>query len=451
MAETTIPKQHYVTIQYRQNVTSEEGKLGFASPYTKDAAFAKRKNTQDRWAYGSTQVTIDPDTNDITVSGSGNKGGLGHGEVDSSTLFMTNCYPLIIDNELVEGFKIAESVRRYGWGGGGNVVWRISDPRGFELEISSDNFARVIDCTTMINGVIQGKCLWGRNGSANILLPEASDVYQAAKVLTDKIDKNVSLLDVSPGDTVEILNKGVDAEDAVSEYLGKYFFIQAQQGEDDNSSRYSSYSNNGKFSLAGKQVERYLFKSKNDGKYFAVSKPKVIDIVTKLETPRNKMEIANEVNDWISQPKNSIGSLNYDYVTCVSPTKVKLEDVTATLEPVTVNLTEWPMVDNYSVQTIVAKKGDKFYISGNKGNRWNGPVVSTIVDIDATQIDKAKLNIGYTMSKDPHYRSFYGASAQYVRTRNESDSFTFDELETFNIVVKTPNGLKATVCYIGGY
>ena len=449
MAETTIPKQHYVTIQYRSNVKSEEGKLGFASPYTKDAAFAKRKNTQDRWAYGSTRVTIDPETNDITVLGSGSKGGYGHGEVDASTLFMTNCYPIIIDNELTEGFRIAESVRRHGWGGGGNVLWRISDPRGFELEVSSDNFARIVDCTTMVNGVIQGKCLWGRNGSTNVLLPEASDVYQAAKVLTEKIDKNVSLLDVTPGDTVEILNKGVGEEDAVCEYLGKYYFVTAEQGEDESSNRYSRYSTNGKFSLAGKQVDRYLFKSKDDGKYFVLSKPKVIDIVNKLESPRDKMVIAQEVNDWIGEANNSINGIYY--VTCVSPTKLKLADVTAELVPTVMKLTEWPKIDSYSVQTIVAKKGDNFYISGSTGYNYNTPAKHTIIDIDATEIAKAKLNIGYTMSQDPGYRSYYGGSAPYIRTRNETQIFKFDELETFNIVLKTPNGLTSTVRYIGNY
>lgn len=106
-----------MTIQYRKDTTTESGHLGFASPYTKDAAFKKRKETQDRWAYGyGTTVNID-ENDDITVTGGGRQGGYGHMEVDASTLFMTNCYPLIIDNNLIEGFQIAKSVRRSGsWG-----------------------------------------------------------------------------------------------------------------------------------------------------------------------------------------------------------------------------------------------------------------------------------------------------------------------------------------------
>lgn len=117
MAATTIPKKMYVTVQYRGDTNNEDGLLGFASPYTKDAPFQKRKSSQDSWAYGyGVEVQIDGEDN-ISVSGKGRRGGYGSGEEwDAAMLFMTNCYPRIIDNAPVDGFQIAKSVRRYGWG-----------------------------------------------------------------------------------------------------------------------------------------------------------------------------------------------------------------------------------------------------------------------------------------------------------------------------------------------
>jgi hypothetical protein len=161
MADAIIPNKLYVTIQYRKDANNEDGHLGFASPYTKDSAFEKRKASQNSWAYGyGAEVAIDDEDNcTITKDSNHGRGGYGSGQNwDASMLFITGCYPRVISNELIEGFQIAKSVRRWGWGGSGNVKWRITDPRGFDLEISSENFANVLACTTMVNGVIQGKC-----------------------------------------------------------------------------------------------------------------------------------------------------------------------------------------------------------------------------------------------------------------------------------------------------
>ena len=183
---TTIPQQLYVTVQYRGDTNNESGLLGFASPYTRDAAFEKRKHTQDNWAYGhGITVTIDAEDN-VSVTGEGSSG-YGRANWDAGALFIANCFPRIIPNEPQEGFELAKSVRRYGWGGSGNVVWRITDPRGFDLEITSENFASILNCAVVDHGVIQGKCVWGREGSRNVLLPENSEPYQAAMKQTEKV------------------------------------------------------------------------------------------------------------------------------------------------------------------------------------------------------------------------------------------------------------------------
>lgn len=175
-----IPDKYYVGVRAREKGTKEIP-LGFATPNTGDAAFLKRKNTVDNW----------------TGSAKG-------------TRFET------FDNVLVEGFRISQSVRRYGWNGGGNVLWRIEDPRGFELEISSANFASIVDCATIDKGVISGKCVWGREGAINILLPEASEPYQEAVRFTNLSKKGVVAKELVVGQFVRL------KDDTVAMYCGAH-------------------------------------------------------------------------------------------------------------------------------------------------------------------------------------------------------------------------------------
>ena len=87
-------------------------------------------------------------------------------------------------NELLSGYKIAQHIHRGYYWGGGNVVWRIVDPRGFEFEIESSNMSKILECTSIINGEIQGKCIIGRsNKGINILLPEKfGTIYQSREI-----------------------------------------------------------------------------------------------------------------------------------------------------------------------------------------------------------------------------------------------------------------------------
>jgi len=180
-----LPEKYYVGI--RPQAKGEDTlPLGFATPFGTDSAFEKRKNTVDGWT--------------------GKKG-----------TFVT------LENTLMAGFRISQSVRRYGWNGGGNVVWRIEDPRGFELEISSGNFASIVDCTTLTNGVIEGKCIWGREGAINVLIPEASTPYQEAVNFTDLSKLSVSSKDLKPGQFVRM------KDDRVAMYCGEYFGLNVER------------------------------------------------------------------------------------------------------------------------------------------------------------------------------------------------------------------------------
>ena len=353
---TVIPKQHYVTIQYRKDSSTESGLLGFASPYTKDAAFQKRKNTQDNWAYhGCAKVNINPDDDSISLEQT-ETDTTRWNYFDVGALFITKCYPMIMDNVPTPGFEVAKSVKRCGWNGG-NVVWRIADPRGFELEISSANFARVLDCTTIINGVIQGECVWGRDGANNILLPVASDVYQEAVRQTVKTNIKISLKDVQIGDTVELLTKD-NTDDDKFVYFGKNYVLC--RDTDYNRGGYNS--RRYKFTA---QVERYILKSVKTGEYLAMTTPKLTAIVNKVATPMDRLDAAKQITaDLIAGTK--IDTIYHPIL--VTPTKTAKIDVK--LIPFTDPIgSEWPTRDKYYSQAIVCKIGDEYWVAQNSDNR----------------------------------------------------------------------------------
>jgi hypothetical protein len=351
---TKIFDQLYVTIQYRKDANNESGLLGFASPYTKDAAFKKRKETQDKWAYGGgINVIIDAEDG-ITVE----PGPRVNPGWDASALFIANCYPRIVKNEPTEGFQLAKSVRRYGWSGSGNVVWRISDPRGFDLEISSENFASIINCCDLEKGTIKGRCVWGRAGANNVLLPEASEPYQQASTLTKKSQVKISTRDLQPGDMVEILSPNTAEGVEKCQYLGKYWFITFENDHNDRS-HYTTRFNH-------KQVERFLFKNLKGDHYNAIATPRISAVVERADTPISKLDVANQINQQLAAGEYVV--YNMYSAMLVSPVKVNLDDVKTRLEPVNFSYQEgqaWPTLgkDRYHSRTFVVRYQDQLYIT----------------------------------------------------------------------------------------
>ena len=435
---TKIFEKLYVTVQYRGDANNESGLLGFASPYTKDSAFEKRKATQDKWAYGyGATVTIDNDEN-ITVEGGGKRGGYGSNETwDASMLFIANCYPRIVNNEPVEGFQLAKSVRRYGWSGSGNVVWRISDPRGFDLEISSENFAAILNCCNMEKGVIVGKCVWGRDGAHNVLLPEASEPFQAAKTFTDKSKIKISLKDVQVGDTVELLNPNIDAK--VCQFLGKYWFMTSDQITDSNDEYTGGRAYN------AQQVERYLFKNPKDNKYFLLTTPKVVDITQRIDQPLDKNTIAHEINTGLSTKDDGFRGV-YGLI-LVSPTKIDLSKVISQLEPVDFHYREgdaWPRVGNYHSRSYVVKYQGDTYITYKEVTQRNHKDINwQKLKLVPVTYDDGKPHIT-PQRKKVHYGGIWGSYRSHHYETVKLDTFDYDALQYFQLKILY-NGFCGTV------
>jgi hypothetical protein len=138
-------------------------------------------------------------------------------------------YELVdINNDPVEGFKLIGNIHRT-YFGGGNVVWRIEDPRGFQLEIQSGNLDAIISSSVIENGTIRGACVYARDGSVNALVPCDSPEYIASIEETQRLNQKASKSDFVAGCIVE-LKTGKKYV-----YLGKFNMIgkYSWQGERD--------------------------------------------------------------------------------------------------------------------------------------------------------------------------------------------------------------------------
>lgn len=165
-----IPK-FYTTIGYSNAWDINDGLLGFMTPYGTDAAFQKRKDTADYWA--SRKICYIRNTE-------------GNIQLDANRNYITepDIPSRIIDNIPQAGFRICDMRRRSTTS---NVVWRVAEPNGFEVEISSQNLNSIIqEMGIMANGVIPGNCIWGRLGNNNVLIPDMTEDYMIMEALYRK-------------------------------------------------------------------------------------------------------------------------------------------------------------------------------------------------------------------------------------------------------------------------
>lgn len=156
--------------------TGEATPLAFLTPNGDDKAALKRKGTVDAWR----SKTIPP-------------------RVLKST-------PLI-------GYKIDSIAYRYSSFGGGMDKWRITDPRGFQLEVTSDNILYLMSCANINNLEIDETCVWVRKGTSSLaLLPVSSQLYRDLVAETAKKaeeakspkpkEKSITFGSLKPGDKI---------------------------------------------------------------------------------------------------------------------------------------------------------------------------------------------------------------------------------------------------------
>jgi len=183
-----IPESHYIRL-----VTNRKGgqidnlPLGFMTPDGTDKAALSRKDTVDNWAAANSRRT---------------------GDTPPS---------MVLLNTVVSGFRFLDTIGRYD----GGVKWRIEDPRGFELEISSGNLMYIIEHTVIDGGVLLNPCIWSRDGAENFLLPMGSPLYEDAVANTDRLAKKVDKSDLKIGMNV-VLKNGLTGR-----YMGNPFLVES--------------------------------------------------------------------------------------------------------------------------------------------------------------------------------------------------------------------------------
>lgn len=108
----------------------------------------------------------------------------------------------VADNTPTTGFYVGSSVSRWSTS---NKLFRVKDPRGFTVEIPTDNLATLLHHTTVVKGVVQEECVWGREGNNHILLPVNSEPYLITLDQMDTLqNKLISVKDLKVGDWVKM-------------------------------------------------------------------------------------------------------------------------------------------------------------------------------------------------------------------------------------------------------
>lgn len=151
----------------KKNPTSGDEGLAYMTHYEENPAFEKRKSTGVSWSRTTEGVTI--------------------------------------ENSPAEGFYIGSSVSRWSTS---NKLFRVKDPRGFVVEVPTDNIATLLHLCTVVSGVVQEECVWGREGNNHILLPVNSEPYTTSLEQMDTLkNKLIPIKDLKIGDVVKLFGE----------------------------------------------------------------------------------------------------------------------------------------------------------------------------------------------------------------------------------------------------
>lgn len=169
-----IPAQVYVTAKkqpiYDYEKRDAHGRsllvgygppLGFLQPWSSKKPDDPKHATQRDWAYNNyiNDFACRENNGHLWISGWrwDHNGQGGKTIVDEEA----DPQPMVYDNLPLSGFKIQRSVSRYS---SSNKLWRVLDPRGFELEISTGCMDELIQSATIFKGgLIDAKCVWAGN------------------------------------------------------------------------------------------------------------------------------------------------------------------------------------------------------------------------------------------------------------------------------------------------
>lgn len=216
----------------------------------------------------------------------------------------------VIDNIAIKGFYIGSSVARWSTS---NKLFRVKDPRGFTVEVPTDNIATLLHHCTVVNGIVQEECVWGREGNNHILLPVNSEPYLITLDQMDMLDnKIIRVKDLKAGDWVKFFE-----DDREFYYFGKVKVTWSVTPYNYNSLGYWSYQRTKVFGETvlvkdDKWVDVFLYKyshQQDDDKWYTVhpSKPKIVNILKNEKMDVDKDNINLYLPDRVRNKVYAVG------------------------------------------------------------------------------------------------------------------------------------------------
>lgn len=184
----------------------------------------------------------------------------------------------IIENKPTKGFYIGSSVSRWSTS---NKLFRVKDPRGFTIEVPTGNIATLLHHSTVINGVVQDECVWGREGSNHILLPVNSEPYLETREKEQQLTKLIKIRDLKIGDVVKLFE-----DDKEYQYLGNYKITFEVKPWSFKADRWGSTRQKQKEYVGGVHVIEYgktvsIFATNYNGspRITDLSNPKIVEVI----------------------------------------------------------------------------------------------------------------------------------------------------------------------------
>lgn len=356
-----FPDKHYVGFQKR----NKEGiSLGFMTPYGTDSAALKRIATVDNWV---------------------SQGGRTYNYTTRQYEQEDTIPAIVYENKPMTGFKVSHSVNHSSSWNSCKDKWRILDPRGFELEITSGNFERVLEFTDILRGEIQGECIWARLAGINILVPVGTDIYRNAMDNTAREGSKVSLKELRPGYKVTLKN----GDEGI--YMGYFHIVQN-----------SYYGADTAFNYKISAKKRHVFMKEDKSSFFFFATP-VLAFVEKKEEITNGIAVVNSL--LASDPKIRLhGSDSSAIAVCSGPdVKFKLVELK--------NQTSATVKDsghNYGYTDYAGTNLAQFSIRyGNYGGVCTANVVNpdTLLYVPAFKRDPRYNYYSYGSHQAPQYTS----------------------------------------------
>jgi hypothetical protein len=384
-----IPAKHYVGMVKRQ---TEKIPLGFITPWGDDAAAKKRIATVDSWA---------------------KQGHYGNKALPAMT----------IDNVPMAGFKMTTDIRSSSYGGVDK--WRIEDPRGFELEITSHNLAQLLSVGMIDRGEIIDTCVWARRGQNNVLLSTSTEEYKSAVKNTEVAAMTADWKNVKIGNTVLLQNN------VIGVWLGRMYGVSLSthyRGEDHSKDM---------LTVSDKSTHViYIDKPENSFKstLLLINSPKlaaITDSATMSETDAEEMtnRLLNDKNCY----KQTNGYKDFIALTIGAPklgvnAELSLKQIPVADEAVLENATY------YKSRYYVYLSTDQYLyrITTSRNYRNNSPEFTANAYDKQAFLNNKMIPVGGMVNDGSYWnRSQYWQQKSY--------SYTFDEKDEFYAVVLTIN------------